>query len=272
MKKKIMLAALLALSIAGLCGCTGEGERDPENPDGSGDIQISVDSEGKVVYDLHPEESAPDPKKTGDLIERDTKEKEIIPPKSSISKEEAEKLVDSCSFEGFYLPSKAADFEKFYYDITKRNGKDYFYLCFYKEKNSVRIYFGTDVLVACDGSEILKKDWTGTYVPCEKDSGKKDKSQEELYPGAKKSASEALFAICGLDMKKLGLKESLSDYTFETDSKLDTREGVKCYKFTPKLNYEAVTKLGSPVFVTADGTDRVLVLDQKTNKYTEIKK
>ena len=69
MKKKIMLAALLALSIAGLCGCTGEGERDPENPDGSGDIQISVDSEGKVVYDLHPEESAPDPKKTGDLME-----------------------------------------------------------------------------------------------------------------------------------------------------------------------------------------------------------
>lgn len=264
MKRTIFAVCCAALVIA-FCGCGADkGDNTEESSDR---VSVIVDDDN-LIYQIDGTQEISEV--GGKIVERSTDEPEVSSPDGSITLEKAKETVDSCSFEQFYLPSEITKYQKYYYGTVKLNNKDYYSMCFYLEKNSVRMYVGTDFYVSCDGGEVLRCDWSGNLVDCEIGGNSGDKTAEELYSGAKITPEDALFALNGTESAKLGLTEKLSSYTYEIDAKLYTKRGIKCYCVTPKLKYENGIKILSPIYVTADGTGRLLMYNEQTSDYEQV--
>ena len=265
MKKRILALCSAALILA-FCGCSTGGANDADS--GSDRVSVKAD-EDKVTYQIDTEQEFSEV--GGKVVERTADEPEVSAPDGSITLEQAKKIVDSCAFEQFYLPSAVADYKKYYYGTVELNDKSYYSMCFYAEKNSVRMFAGTDFYVSCDGEEVLRCDWSGNLTDAEPGGNSKDKSEEELYKNAKISAVDALFLLNNVEAEKIGLTEKLNSYTFEIDAGLSEKRGIKCYCITPKLKYENGTKLGKSIYVAADGTDAILMFNENTNDYEQVK-
>lgn len=265
MKKRILTLCSVAIIIA-FCGCsTG---RNSDVDESSERVSVTADS-GIITYQTDNTQEFSDV--GGNIRERDANEPEVSAPDGSITIEQAKELVDKCAFEQFYLPSAVSDYKKYYYGTVKMNDKNYYSMCFYAEKNSVRMFVGTDFYVSCDGDEILRCDWSGNLEDVEPIGNSEDKNEKEIYKDSKISAEDALFLLNDVGSKKLGLTEKLNSYTFEIDAGLSTKRGIKCYCITPKLKYENGIKIFKPIYVTADGTDRILMYNETTSDYEEIK-
>ena len=260
MIKKIAALAAAAVMLAA-CGCSQKNNDSAEKE--NSDVKIYQDSNGALVYEFSNdtpfEEISGQPETRGES-------RAVSAPEDAISIEEAEKAADSCSFKEFYLPTKVSDYKKYYYETISGEEQCYYRMCCYLEKNGVRLFMGTDFLVSCDGKEVSKRDWTGSYQDVKPGSAKDDPSADTLYPGAKVMPTEAIFAICDVDQKKLGLTESLQTYIFEVEPELFNKKSIDCYKATPKLVCSDGIKLGNPIYITADGTNRILINDPKTNE------
>ena len=264
--KRVILTICSTAVVLALCGCVS-GKNNNSEVSGE-DVSVIAD-EDKVTYQLSGSDEFSEV--GGKVIERDNREAEVSAPEGSISLEKAKETVDTCAFEQFYLPSATADYKKYYYGTVDFNGKDYYSMCFYTEKNSVRMYVGTDFYVSCDGKEVLRCDWSGNPTEAEIGGNSTDKTFEQLYKGAEITPNDALFVLNNIEAAKLGLTEKLSSYTFEIDTKLSTKRGIKCYCITPKLKYENGTKLFNTIYVTADKTDRILMYSEQTGDYEQLK-
>lgn len=257
-RKLSLIAAVLVLAAS--CGCSSGDKSDTVRNE---DVSMYVTSDGEIVYDFGDgeefEEFSGQPETRGET-------KDASAPEGSISIEQAEKIVDGCSFKSFYLPGKTANYKKYYYETINGEEDSFYRMYFYLEKNGVRLYTGTDFMVSCDGKSVSKRDWTGSYQDVKTDTASEDPKPEELYPGAKTTPEDAIFAICNVDAKRLGLTESLQTYVFETDDRLYTQKSIECFKITPKLVYSTGIKLCSPIYITADGTDRIFMTDPATGE------
>lgn len=253
-----MILALTAVFAAGLCGCSVPASQQQSSK--------STQNSSTLIYSIGEQPDIPE----GELVERKNGDEGDI-PEESITTAEAEKLLDGCGFDQFYLPESVKTFKKHFDGVEKITDKDCLIFSFYAEKDGERIYLGTKAAVGTDGKSVYKLGWANAYEPVETDSADKDKTVSELYPDAKVSPSEAVTAILSKDKEALGLGYDMKDYTFEAETKLHTIKGVPCYKFTPKLFYSLSVKLLSPIYVTADGKSNVLILDPSTAGYTVIK-
>lgn len=256
MKRKL-LVILAAAMLCSMCGCVSKA---PAGSSGDDDTSLVVreNSNGGLEFEFDTENSFEEV--GGKLISR-TEEKTPEIPENGISIEEAGKIVDSCSFTRFYLPSEIKNYKKYYYDTIKFNGGDFYQMYFYVEKNGIKMFAGTKYLVACDGSKVYSADWTGSLREEKTDPASKDPDTAELYKDAKISPEEALFVLNKAEPSSLKLKESLFAYIFETDAKLYEKKSILCYRITPKLEYENGVVMSEPIYVTADGTDRIIMSD-----------
>lgn len=256
MGKKVFTALLTLALAAGLCGCASP----------SAESSKSNENSSTLIYSIGEQVSIPQ----GELITRADGDESAL-PEGSISVSEAESILDGCEFSQFYLPESVSVFKKHFEGVEKHSEKDCLIFSFYTEKDGERLYLGTKAAVSADGRSVFKLGWANAYEPAEMSSADKDRTNNELYPDAAVSPSEAVTAILDKDKASLGLDLDLKEYTFETDTKTQTIMGVPCYKFTPKLYYDLSIKLCSPVFVTSDGKANVLILDPSTAGYTVIK-
>lgn len=263
--KRLVLSVLGAALVITFCGCGAGTDTDTDT---NSDTVSVVMEDDKLIYKT---ENADEFSEVGGkLVERGADEPEASAPEGSITLDRAKEIADSCAFEQFYLPSPTSNYEKYYYGTVNLNNNEYYSMCFYTEKDSVRMYVGTDFYVSCDGKNVLRCDWSGNLVDCEIGGNSGDKTAEELYSGAKITPEDALFALNGTESEKLGLTEKLSSYTYEIDAKLYTKRGIKCYCVTPKLKYENGIKILSPIYVTADGTGRLLMYNEQTSDYEQV--
>ena len=259
------LAIFSSVLLLSFCGCALGTAEDPMDNTLDANTKTYVTSDGTVVMERstvnNPEEVS------GNLVKRDTAEKKVSAPEESISYEEALKLADSCDYRKLYLPTKVSDYKKFYLGTVEYNEDTYYNIGFYVEKNSVKMFVGTDILVNCCGDEILKKDWTGSYLLMETEGGQKNNSADEDFSDVVTKPQDVLFALTKTDARRFGLSESLFSYTYEIDSKLYDRKNIKCYKITPKIEYENGLVYSTPLYVTADGTNRIIIHDDTTDDY-----
>lgn len=265
--KRITLA-VLCLLMTGLCACNSGSNSSSSAPQGSEEsLGVYINEDGRIVYTFgDPDE---EPADTGAVLHRDPNEPKEV-PEGSISHEEAKKVLDSCSFEELYLPCSVSGLSAKYEGIEEIGTKKYLKYSFYAEKNGTRIFLGTNACVSPDGKTVYKKNWASKYDPVETGSSRNDKTQSELYPEASVSPEEAIFVLAGADLKALGLTEALTDYTFETDSRLHTIKSLPCYKITPKLYMTAGMEMKSPVYITADGSGHIMIPDNSTGEYSVV--
>ena len=266
--KRILLTALLAGCMCMLTACSSGGA--DENVDTGLEPSIFEDSSGNVVinYNLDGSEapSAPDKK---DVIHRPAQEAEF-PSDLGISREETEKIIDSCSSSRMYLPGKTADFKKFYTGTVDYNNKKFYSFRFYAEKDKQKVFVGSDIIAACDGSAVYRLDASNTYKTVAMDEAGSDKTAEEMYKGAKITAVDALFSVLEKDKKKLASEEELIDYTYQFNDDLITKKSVDCYGITPMLCYKGSTGFSSAVYAAADDSGRIFVLDNEKHEYVQM--
>ena len=253
---------LLCLVMTGLCACKAKA---PAPASESGDkVGAYVDESGTIIYTFgDPVDTSRD---DGEVLHRSADEATELPD-GSISLQQAKDILDTCSFEQFYLPCSMSSFEKYYEGTEKIGSTEYLVFSIYAEKNGARIFVGTHALVSTDGKTVLKENWAGTHDSAVTDSTSEDKTEEQLFPEAKVSPGEAIFAICSKDKEKLGLENELIDYTFEIDTKLHTIKSVPCYKLTPKLYYTKSVQMAAPIYVSSDGNGNVIITDTATSEY-----
>ena len=264
MKKIIIFVSLISMAFT-LCACSQNDEEGmydvtPENG-------FYETSDGTLVYDDNASKID-----EGSLITRNGDNVEVSAPENSISREKAEEMLDGCAFEDLYLVQSVKDYKKYYFGTVSYGGSMYYSFDFYIEKDAKRVFAGTNCLVACDGTDILKKDWTGNYVTIKQNKASSEKSPSELYKSAKIMPNDALLTLTEFSDSQLGLEYELSAYTFEGETEIQTVKSIKCYKFTPKLNYTNSVKMLSPYYITVDGTNRVFTADKENDgEYIEIK-
>lgn len=261
--KKFISTILSAALLLGLCGCAFGTAEDPMDAEQNNGTRTYITSDGAVVFERSMDN--PTEEISGNIITRDTTEKDVSAPEGSISFEEAVRLTDACSYKELFLPTAVQNYQKHYFGTIEENGIPYYDIGFFLEKNSVRIFVGTELLVSCDGKSILKKDWTGSWMPLEEE-GTSDISGNP-FADVPSTPQDALFALTKVDSRKLGLSEGFFTYTYEIDTKLHERKSIKCYKITPKLEYENGLRYAAPIYVTADGTNRIMLHDDATDDY-----
>ncbi len=263
--KKIILVSALILSLS-FCGCSAEGDNSEKTESSASQgAEVSADESGitYTIRDVSHDTS------TGDRIVISDDQDDISAPDDSISFKDACDIIDSCNMEELYLPQSAKDYKKLYCSTVKYQGKDYYSIYNYLEVKGQKIPVGTNCLVACDGSEILKKDWVGGYDPVKKNTAKNDKSIEDKYPDAKITPNEAITDAAEKG-EKLGLEYEVSSYVFEADDTLTEINGVACYKLTPKTEYTNSIELHTAIYVNAYGSGEVYLPVLGTDKYTTI--
>ncbi|MGN0471186.1 MAG: hypothetical protein ACI4GV_09770 [Acutalibacteraceae bacterium] len=264
MKKIIIFVSLLAMALT-LCACS-QGQ-DESSLSVSSENSFFEASDGILVYNDNASKID-----EGSLITRNTDIVEVSAPENSISLEKAEEMLDGCAFEDLYLFQSVKDYKKYYSGTVSQSGSMYYSFDFYIEKDGQRVFAGTSCLVACDGKDIMKKDWTGSYVTVQPNKASDEKSPSELYKSAKVLPNDALITLTEFSDSQLGLEYELSAYTFECETEIQTLKSIKCYKFTPKLNYTNSVKMLSPYYITVDGTNRVFTSDKENSgEYVEIK-
>ena len=141
MIKKIAALAAAAVMLAA-CGCSQKNNDSAERE--NSDVKIYQDSNGALVYEFSNdtpfEEISGQPETRGES-------RAVSAPEDAISIEEAEKAADSCSFKEFYLPTKVSDYKKYYYETISGEEQCYYRMCCYLEKNGVRLFMGTDLII-----------------------------------------------------------------------------------------------------------------------------
>ena len=263
--KKIFLISALILSLS-FCGCSGQSNNSEKSESSSSqraDVSTGESGTTYTIRDVSKDMS------TGDRIEITENKKEVSAPKDSISFKEACDIIDSCNMEELYLPQSAKDYKKMYFATVNYESKDYYSIYNCVEVKGKKIPVGTNCLVACDGSRILKKDWVGGYSPVDTDTAKNDKTTAEKYPDAKITPNEAIAAAAEKG-DKLGLEYDISTYVFEADDKIVEVNGVACYKFTPKSEYTNSTLLQTAFYVNAYGSGEVYLPVIGSDEYTTI--
>ena len=266
--KKRVLALLLTGVMCSFCACGNESsEENDAPPDTNVDVSVFENEKGNVVYHYNLDGETPYQESSEDTVVHRQEDKKVVAVNGGISLEKAQELLDSCSSYRLYLPGKISEFKKRFNDIIKFNNKDYYSISLYCEKDSVRLYVGSDIIVSCDGKDIYRLDVAGAYQKMEPGTAENDKSSSELYPDAKISPFEALFTINSYDRKKLGLNEAIIDYTFEMTDKIVVKNSIECYQITPKLRSSSSVKLCNPVYVAADGSGRVLAINKTKTDY-----
>ena len=250
--KKTVIAAVLLTSVL-LCGCSGK-ENDTSSSvgetAGNNDI-ISVVSEIT--------ESKNDSEKK-ELIE--IKESEISVSEGGIELEEAYSLLDDCSAEQLYLPESVKSYKKLCIGIIERNDKKYYSVYNYLENGGMKIILGTNCLVSCDGSEILKKNWMSGYDVVKINTSYGDKSYTENYPGAKISPNDAVILLTGKGSDALELDYDIDKYIYEVNKDIRTLDGVEYYSVTPKLQFTDSITVLSPCYVSTDGNGSICIPDK----------
>lgn len=266
--KKVLLALMLTGVMCSFCACGNETSQDDDIPaDTNVDVSVYENDKGNIVYHYNLDGETDKEESADDTVVHRQEDKKVEAADGGISLEKAEELLDSCSSYRLYIPGKISDFKKRFNDIIKVNDKDYYSISLYCEKNSVKMYVGSDIIVACDGKKVYRLDIAGSYQEMEINGAKNDKSVCDMYPGAKISPQEALFTIYSYDRKKLGLKESMIDHTFEVSDTIAVKNSIECYQITPKLRYSSSVKLCNPIYVAADGSGRVLAINQSKTDY-----
>ena len=231
MKKFAILAALLS-AICLLSACADEGGRDTA-PDSSRNVSVYENSKGNIVYEFNldgEDDTSPDQE---EILQHRKPDATFTLPSGAVSLQKAEEILDGCSSYRIYLPGKIQDFKKRFNKVIQYHDKDFYSVSLYMEKNSVRMYVGSDVIIACDGSEAYRLDVAGAYQPLEMDGAENDKDASALYPSAKTSPLDALFLLNQFDRNRIGLKENMEDYTFEVTDALVTKNSIPCYQVTP---------------------------------------
>lgn len=264
MKKIIIFVSLLAMALT-LCACSQS--EDESSLSVSSENSFYKTSDGTLVYNDNASKID-----EGSLITRNGDSVEVSAPENSISLDKAETMLDGCAFEDLYLFQSVKDYKKYYSGTVTEGNSMYYSFDFYIEKDGKRVFAGTSCLVACDGTGIMKKDWTGNYVTVQLNKSESEKSPSELYKSAKVLPNDALITLTEFSDSQLGLDYELSAYTFECETEINTVKSIKCYKFTPKLNYTNSVKMLSPYYITVDGTNRVFTADKENSgEYVEIK-
>lgn len=264
MKRSLLFIGVLSFFLI-LCGCS-------QNTDTEDSLDISTTqmyetSDGNLAYENNFKEVS-----QGSLIERNGNQKQVSAPDGSIEFDEVIKTLDLCSFEELYLPQSVDNYKKYYSDTVTYDGTLYYSIDLYIEANGKRAFVGTNCLVACDGSQVLKKTWTGDYLPTQLNASSSDKTYSELYGDTDVTPNDALSNLISLSESKLGFEHNLLSYTFEIDTKFFDIENVKCYRITPKLNYTNSVSMLSPYYVAADGSDKIFIKDTKNiGSYIELK-
>ena len=258
---------LAAVMLCGMCGCSNGGSS--QSTDDTSDVGAVVyqNSDGAVVFEFDDTNSF---EEVGGKIADRRNEKTFTVLKDGISQKKAEEIVDSCTFTAFYLPSPVKNYQKYYYGNVELGGKEYYSMYFYIEKSGIKMFAGTNFLVASDGSQVYSADWSGSYKEVKINSASQDIDTKELYKDAKITPEEALLLLNKAEAESLKLKESLYAYTFEIDAKLYEKKSILCYRITPKLQYENGISLSEPIYVTADGTNRILMADSTGEDYRQV--
>lgn len=263
--KKLLFISILSCFVL-MYGCT-QNENNPTASEDLPGVSVYQTSDGTIVYE--------NSKLTiieGSLIERDINPKEVSSPSDSITFEKAAALLNSCNFEDLYLPQSTKDYEKYYFDTVTYNNELFYSVDLYLNSDNKKIFVGTNCLVACDGSKVLKKTWSSDYISVELNSSSSDKVIDEIYPNVKITPNDALIAFSSFGEKKLGLENDFSSYTFEIDTKIYDIKSIKCYQLTPKLYYNNQTKMLPSYYITVDGSNRVFINDKENiGSYIEIK-
>ena len=176
LKKKIALL-LLCVMLTGLCACRTKAPQ--SSAEDSGSVGAYIDESGTIVYTFgDPDESSRD---DGTLIHRSPEAATDI-PEGSISPDQAADVLDSCSFEKFYLPCSTSSFLKYYEGSEKVGKTEYLVFSFYAEKNGVRLFAGTHALVSTDGNTVMKENWAGSYEPVEKEAAARTRPNRSCIP------------------------------------------------------------------------------------------
>ncbi len=267
MKKKLFIC-LLASVLSVFCACSSNDNARLTDADEEMGVSVYEGSDGKTIYSFDLDGSKTEPVENKNLKKHTLQKIEVSAAPGSISLEKAEEILDSCSRYRLYIPGTVAEMKKQYNETITFNGKEYYAISFYLEKDGVRRYVGSDVIVACDGSDIYRLDLSGSYQKVEADAAQNDKPLTEIFKGTGISAKDALFSINNYDPKTLGLEEEITDYTFEISDQLAVKRSISCYRITPKLRYANSVKLCSPIFVAADGSGRTLLYNSDKDDYT----
>ncbi len=253
--KKLITIALLCTAVS-LCGCSSKQQKPSQN-DGSDDNIIIVPDTSqapmgneRIKRPASPEVSAPD---------------------GSISIEEAYKLLDGCRMEDMYLVESMSTYKKYYFNTVDYLGEKYYSFYPYLEVGGKRIFVGTNVLVSCNGSVVLAKNWVGSYDIVTQAASQNDKPYTEKYPDAKISPNEALTAFAEKE-SVLGLEYGIEEYIFESNDTTSDINGIPCYRIIPKIEYlDHIDILGN-YYVSADSSKRIFQgVRGKNGEYTELK-
>ena len=195
--------------------------------------------------------------------------KTVSAPEESISFKEACEMLDKMSMKETYLPQSMKDYKKLYFGTIDYVSEKYYSVYPYIEAANKKIFVGTNCLVSCDGSDILKKTWIGDYAEVTS-SADTDKSLEELYPGAKVTPNEILTVLAEHE-KSLSLEHDISKYIFEVADKLVDIDGKKCYKIMPKIEFMDGIRICQSFYGTVDGSNEIWQADISQNgKYKKL--
>ncbi len=265
--KKILTVVLLT-SLLMLCACSNN-ENTADKEQAAGDYTLSMGSDGTLHYQFG-EESARE-SSSDSVIKRTDDKIEPSAPEKSISYEEACQKIDACSAAALNLPMSASEYQKYYLSTVQEGDRDYYSVYLYLDNDRDRLYVGSNLLVACDGSGIKIKTWTSDYLDVDTKTTRAvdDKPYTEVYAGAKISPNEALLQLAKKG-DKLGLERNLRDYTFEVNPKIATVDNTEYYKIAPKLEYKNSISIQSPYYVALSGNGTVLTGTEDTG-YTEVK-
>ena len=235
-----VLTALLLVFSLGLCGCSQNDNSSDDNKQNT----ASSTEESKVFIER---------KDAG----------EPSAPEESISFKEACEMLDKMSMKETYLPQSMKDYKKLYFGTIDYVSEKYYSVYPYIEAANKKIFVGTNCLVSCDGSDILKKTWIGDYAEVTS-SADTDKSLEELYPGAKVTPNEILTVLAEHE-KSLSLEHDISKYIFEVADKLVDIDGKKCYKIMPKIEFMDGIRICQSFYGTVDGSNEIWQADISQN-------
>lgn len=239
--KKAIFVTLLCCALA-LCGCAKK-EKNNTAPDDSNVIYVSDTSQKPLQ---------------NQLIERKASS-EVSAPDGSISFEQACKMADTCGIEPFYIAQSMKDYKKYYFGTITYKGEQYYSIYPYLDINGKQIFLGTNVLVSCSGNAVLAQNWMGGYEAVDQNTADLDKDWNTRCPDASISPNEALKQLVEKE-SSLGLKHSISTYTFEVDPTLAEIDGLPCYVYTPKLEYTDHIELFSRFYVSADGQGHIFTV------------
>lgn len=194
--------------------------------------------------------------------------KTVSSPGDSISFEKACELLDKCSMKELELPQSAADFQKYYFGTVDYFDRSYYSVYFYTEKDDKKVFVGNNVLISCDGKLALVKKIFGQYEKLTENGYEKDKDYHTLYPDAKISPVEALQCLAD---KNLQTDYPLSKLVFYFGTELREIQGIPCYEVLPEVEFADSTTILQKIYITADGSNKLLKNDpDEKNEYIEL--